>query len=280
MKTLTTISELRDALALERKQGKTIGFVPTLGNLHEGHMALIRAAREATDCVVASVFVNPMQFAANEDLDAYPRTLEADQNKLINEGTHYLFAPTVREMYPEGVSTQITIPVLSNILCGASRPGHFTGVATICAKLFNIVQPNVSMFGEKDFQQLTIIRHMVNDLCIPVQIVGVQTGRASDGLALSSRNAYLSEEQRQTAPLLYQCLKDTKDAIQAGARDYYPLEEVANQRLAAGGFRPDYFKVMNRITLETPRSADKQLIILAAAQLGKARLIDNLQLDI
>ena len=280
MQTFTTINEIREALATERQLGRSVGFVPTLGNLHEGHMALIRAAREAADCVVASVFVNPMQFAANEDLDAYPRTLEADQQKLITEDTDYLFAPTAREMYPEGVNTQITIPVLSNILCGASRPGHFTGVATICAKLFNIIQPDVSMFGEKDFQQLTIIRHMVNDLCIPLEIVGVQTGRAEDGLALSSRNTYLTADERTKAPALYQSLVATQQAITAGARDYYQLEQAANRRLFDAGFKPDYFHVMNRNTLETPTSADRQLIILAAAQLGKARLIDNIQLDI
>lgn len=280
MKTLPTIQEIRHALAQERKKGRRIGFVPTLGNLHEGHMALIRAAKAQADCVVASVFVNPMQFAANEDLDAYPRTLEADQEKLIQEGTDYLFAPTAREMYPEGVNTQIIIPVLSNILCGASRPGHFTGVATICTKLFNIVQPDVSMFGEKDFQQLTIIRHMVEDLCIPVSIVGVQTGRAEDGLALSSRNAYLSPEERQAAPELYRSLRKAREAIQNGERDYYRIEQAAIEQITAAGFKNDYFHVMNRNTLETPTSADQELIILAAAQLGKARLIDNLQLDI
>lgn len=280
MQTYTTIKQIREVLAQQRQQGHTIGFVPTLGNLHEGHMALIRAARAAADCVVASVFVNPMQFAANEDLDAYPRTLEADKEKLVAEGADFLFAPTAREMYPEGVSTQITIPVLSNILCGASRPGHFTGVATICAKLFNIIQPNVSMFGEKDYQQLTIIRHMVNDLCIPVSIVGVQTGRAEDGLALSSRNTYLTSEERQKAPELYRSLITTKEAIKNGIRDYYQLEQTANKRLANAGFKPDYFHVLNRNSLETANSADRKLIILAAAQLGKARLIDNLQLDI
>ncbi|MCF7980658.1 MAG: pantoate--beta-alanine ligase [Pseudomonadales bacterium] len=280
MQTYTTINQIREVLAQQRQQGHTIGFVPTLGNLHEGHMALIRAARAAADCVVASVFVNPMQFAANEDLDAYPRTLEADKEKLVAEGADFLFAPTAREMYPEGVSTQITIPVLSNILCGASRPGHFTGVATICAKLFNIIQPNVSMFGEKDYQQLTIIRHMVNDLCIPVSIVGVQTGRAEDGLALSSRNTYLTAEERQKAPEIYRSLITTKEAIKNGIRDYYQLEQAANKRLANAGFKPDYFHVLNRNSLETANSADRKLIILAAAQLGKARLIDNLQLDI
>lgn len=280
MKTLSTIQEIRQALAQERQKGRRIGFVPTLGNLHEGHMALIRAAREQADCVVASVFVNPMQFAANEDLDSYPRTLEDDQQKLIQEGTDYLFAPTAREMYPEGVNTQIIIPVLSNILCGASRPGHFTGVATICTKLFNIVQPDVSMFGEKDFQQLTIIRHMVDDLRIPVTIVGVQTGRAEDGLALSSRNAYLSPEERQAAPELYRSLRAAYESIQNGERDYYKVEQAAIEQITKAGFKNDYFHVMNRNTLETPTSADRELIILAAAQLGKARLIDNLQLDI
>ncbi len=280
MQTFTRINEIREVLTAEKRQGRTIGFVPTLGNLHEGHMALIRAARAQADIVVASVFINPMQFAANEDLDAYPRTLGADQEKLIKEGTDFLFAPTAREMYPEGVNTQIIIPVLSNILCGASRPGHFTGVATICTKLFNIVQPDVAMFGEKDYQQLTIIRHMVNDLYIPVQIVGIQTGRAKDGLALSSRNAYLSANERKSAPVLYQCLMETKQAIEQGARDYYQLELKANSTLKQAGFKPDYYHVMNRNTLETPTSADKQLIVLAAAQLGKSRLIDNLQIDL
>lgn len=280
MQTFTRIDEIREALSHKKRQGRTIGFVPTLGNLHKGHMALIKAAKAQADIVVASVFVNPMQFAANEDLDAYPRTLEADQQKLIQEGADYLFAPTAREMYPEGVSTQIIIPVLSNILCGASRPGHFTGVATICTKLFNIVQPDVSMFGEKDFQQLTIIRHMVEDLCIPVKIVGIQTGRAEDGLALSSRNTYLTAEERQSAPVLYQCLKETKEAIEGGERDFYQLEQRANTRLEQAGFKPDYYHVMNRETLEPPNSSDKQLIVLAAAQLGKSRLIDNLQIDL
>ncbi len=280
MQTFTRIDEIREALSYEKRHGRTIGFVPTLGNLHKGHMALIKAAKAQADIVVASVFVNPMQFAANEDLDAYPRTLEADQQKLVQEGADYLFAPTAREMYPEGVSTQIIIPVLSNILCGASRPGHFTGVATICTKLFNIVQPDVSMFGEKDFQQLTIIRHMVEDLCIPVKIVGIQTGRAEDGLALSSRNTYLTAEERQSAPVLYQCLKETREAIEGGERDFYQLEQQANTRLEQAGFKPDYYHVMNRETLEPPNSSDKQLIVLAAAQLGKSRLIDNLQIDL
>lgn len=280
MKTLNTIAELRQTLASERQQGHSISFVPTMGNLHEGHMALVKHAKQASDCVVASIFVNPMQFSQNEDLDAYPKTLEADQKLLEDRGVKYLFAPTAREMYPQGVSTQVQIPVLSNLYCGASRPGHFTGVATICAKLFNIVQPDIAVFGEKDFQQLTIIRHMVRDLCIPVKIIGVQTGRAADGLALSSRNGYLSSNERQIAPALYQTLSEAAAAIKAGERNYAKVEANAREQLSKAGFKPDYFHVVNRETLDTATFADQDIIILAAAQLGKARLIDNLFIDL
>lgn len=280
MITLNSIPELREALAKERKNGQRISFVPTMGNLHEGHMALVNHARQASDCIVASIFVNPMQFSQNEDLDAYPRTLEADQQLLEERGVKYLFAPTAREMYPQGVCTQVQIPVLSNLYCGASRPGHFTGVATICTKLFNIVQPDIAVFGEKDFQQLTIIRHMVRDLCIPVEIIGVQTGRAEDGLALSSRNGYLSEQERQIAPALYQVLSQAADTIKAGERNYAEVEIQAAKQLAQAGFRPDYFHVVNRETLDTANLNDKEIIILAAAQLGKARLIDNVFIDL
>lgn len=280
MQTLTTIAEIRAALATERQPGNSISFVPTMGNLHAGHMALVEYATNHSDCTVASIFVNPMQFSQNEDLDAYPRTLEDDQKLLEKRGVKYLFAPTAREMYPQGVSTQVQIPVLSNLYCGASRPGHFTGVATICTKLFNIVQPDIAVFGEKDFQQLTIIRHMVRDLCIPVEIIGVQTGRATDGLALSSRNGYLSEQERQVAPALYQALLDAASKIQAGERNYAEVEAVANQQLEQSGFKPDYFHVVNRETLDTANLNDKELVILAAAQLGKARLIDNIFIDL
>ncbi len=280
MQTISTISDLRAALASERKQGQRISFVPTMGNLHAGHMALVKHASEASDCIVASVFVNPMQFSQNEDMDAYPRTLEADQKLLEERSVKYLFAPTAREMYPQGVSTQVQIPVLSNLYCGASRPGHFVGVATICAKLFNIVQPDIAVFGEKDFQQLTIIRHMVRDLCIPVEIIGVQTGRAEDGLALSSRNGYLSETERQIAPALYKTLQAAASKIKAGEPNFAEVEATANQQLSDAGFKPDYFHVVNRETLDTATLNDKEIIILAAAQLGKARLIDNLFIDL
>jgi len=280
MQTINTIADLRAALAYERKQGNSISFVPTMGNLHAGHMALVEHASKASDCIVASVFVNPMQFSQNEDMDAYPRTLEADQKLLEERGVKYLFAPTAREMYPQGVSTQVQIPVLSNLYCGASRPGHFVGVATICAKLFNIVQPDFAVFGEKDFQQLTIIRQMVRDLCVPVEIIGVQTGRADDGLALSSRNGYLNQTERQTAPALYKTLRDAAEKIKAGELNFAEVEEAANQQLTEAGFKPDYFHVVNRETLDTASLNDKEIIILAAAQLGKARLIDNLFVDL
>lgn len=280
MITLNTIAELRAALATERQQSNSISFVPTMGNLHAGHMALVEHANKASDCIVASIFVNPMQFSQNEDLDAYPKTLEADQQLLQARGVKYLFAPTAREMYPQGISTQVQIPVLSNLYCGASRPGHFVGVATICAKLFNIVQPDFAVFGEKDFQQLTIIRHMVRDLCIPVNIIGVQTGRAEDGLALSSRNGYLSDKERQIAPALYQALHNAADKIKAGERNYAEVESSAQQQLSEAGFTPDYFHVLNKETLDTASFADQDIIILAAAQLGKARLIDNLFIDL
>lgn len=280
MKTLTTVKEIRAALAQERSSGHSISFVPTMGNLHDGHMALVRAGRKVTDCVVVSIFVNPMQFGQNEDLDAYPRTLEQDQEKLILEGVKYLFAPTAREMYPHGANTRIIVPGLSDILCGASRPGHFSGVATICSKLFNIVQPDIAVFGEKDYQQLTIIRHMVDDLCIPVRIVGVETGRAQDGLALSSRNQYLSENERSVSSVLYAALVEARDKLLAGERNYHEMEQAAIEKLQAAGLRPDYFHIMSRDRLEAPTPVDGALVILAAAQLGKARLIDNVQLDL
>jgi len=280
MQTINTIADLRAALANERKQGNRISFVPTMGNLHAGHMALVEHASQVSDCIVASVFVNPMQFSQNEDIDAYPRTLDSDQKLLAERGVKYLLAPTAREMYPQGVSTQVQIPVLSNLYCGASRPGHFVGVATICAKLFNIVQPDIAVFGEKDFQQLTIIRQMVRDLCIPVEIIGVQTGRAEDGLALSSRNGYLSAQERQIAPALYRTLCAAAEKIKAGERNFAEVESAANQQLADAGFKPDYFHVVNRETLDTANLNDKEIIILAAAQLGKARLIDNLFVDL
>ena len=280
MKTLHTISEVREALNAQRASGKRISFVPTMGNLHDGHLSLVEEARNVGDFSVVSIFVNPMQFGQNEDLDSYPRTLAADQEKLAAQGVDLLFSPNAKEMYPFGVETQVSVPALSNILCGVTRPVFFTGVATICTKLFNIIQPDVAIFGEKDWQQLTIIRHLVADLCLPLEIRGVATGRAESGLALSSRNGYLSEEELRIAPELFQALSNAKQRILDGDRDYYHIAQQAIAHLDNAGFKHDYVQIVNRDSLQPATSVDKSLVILAAAQLGSARLIDNVLVDL
>lgn len=276
---ITSIAQLREQLKHHRLQHKSIGFVPTMGSLHSGHMDLMRACHEQTDISVASIFVNPMQFGPNEDFDAYPRTLQSDQDKLTAERVDYLFAPTVREIYPNGVNTQIDVPSLSNILCGASRPGHFTGVATVVSKLFNIVQPDQAFFGQKDFQQLAVIRQMVEDLLMPVTVVGVPTGRAPDGLALSSRNQYLTDAERAIAPTLYATLQTAAKRLAQGDIDIADIQESASQALQDQGFKVDYFEVRCAKALTAAGAAHKDLVVLAAAYLGKARLIDNLQVQ-
>jgi len=281
MQTLNTIEALRDLLAPSRRDGKRIALVPTMGNLHQGHIRLVETARREADIVVASIFVNPLQFGANEDLDSYPRTLAADQEKLMAAGCDILFAPGVSEVYPEGQDNQtlVEVPGLSDLHCGASRPGHFRGVTTVVCKLFNIVQPDLAVFGLKDYQQVAVIRKMVRDLCIPVEIVGVPTERAGSGLALSSRNGYLSEEELAIAPLLQQTLQQTANAVHNGNTDFTALEEQAQQTLEAGGFQRDYFRILCRDTLLPPGPGDvRPLVILAAARLGPARLIDNLEI--
>ncbi len=280
MRTVDTVSELRVILASQREKRKRIALVPTMGNLHDGHMALVEAARHQGDFVVTSIFVNPMQFGANEDLDAYPRTLASDQEKLGEAGNDLVFAPTVKEIYPEGMDshTQVVVPDLSENHCGASRPGHFTGVATVVSMLFNMVRPDLAVFGEKDFQQLSIIRKMVRDQFIPVHIVGVPTRRARDGLALSSRNSYLTPEQRAAAPTLYRTLQDTAEAIRQGSSDFPALEKAALETLEKTGLRPDYFHIVNSDTLKPAAAGDPQVTILGAVFLGKTRLIDNISL--
>jgi pantoate--beta-alanine ligase len=283
MNIITTINEMRVALAQERARGKKISFVPTMGNLHDGHLTLMQRAHQLGDCVVASIFVNQMQFGPSEDYTSYPRTPEEDQKKLRAEGVDYCFMPTAAEMYPPtGISThtEIFVPDISTILCGATRPGHFKWVATVVAKLFNIVQPDVAVFGEKDFQQLTVIRSMAADLCMPVEIVGVPTARADDGLALSSRNTYLTEKERVIAPSLYNILVDTKQQLINGSRRFSELENKGKQALSSAGFLPDYFSILCQNDLGAPAPEDKALVILAAAKLGKARLIDNLQVTL
>jgi pantoate--beta-alanine ligase len=282
MRTYTTNAQLQQAIREQRRNGRTIGFVPTMGNLHEGHLELVRKARKLCDIVVVSIFVNPMQFGPNEDLDAYPRTLMADKEKLFAEGVQMLFAPTTEEVYPEGLEAQtaVEVPQLTNTLCGASRPGHFTGVATVVSKLFNIVQPDVAVFGEKDFQQLSVIRKMVRDLCQPIEIVGVPTARAGDGLALSSRNGYLTPEQRKTAPLLNETLVECREAIACGFDNYRELEAHAKLKLIRAGFEPDYFEIRDARTLAEVTEDTEEIAILAAAKLGQPRLIDNVRLNL
>ena len=282
MRTYSLKTQLQQAIRAERGKGYSIGFVPTMGNLHEGHLELVRRARELCDIVVVSIFVNPMQFGANEDLDAYPRTLTADKEKLFAEGVQILFTPTPDEMYPEGLGQQtaVSVPDLSDTLCGASRPGHFTGVATVVTKLFNMVQPDVAVFGEKDFQQLSVIRKMVRDLCLPIDIIGVPTARAEDGLALSSRNGYLTAEQRHRAPLLNQVLQACREAIACGFDNYRELEAHAISKLSDPGFEPDYFEIRDARTLDDVTENTEEVAILAAARLGKPRLIDNVRLNL
>jgi pantoate--beta-alanine ligase len=269
-------------LQAHRQTGERIAFVPTMGNLHQGHMELVRRAKQLGDIVVVSLFVNPMQFGPHEDLDAYPRTLNADRELLFAEGVNYLFTPGVEDMYANGIEHQtfVRVPDLSETLCGSSRPGHFDGVATVVCKLFNMVRPQLAVFGEKDFQQLSIIRKMVEDLCMPVNVVGVSTVRADDGLALSSRNGFLSAAQRRVAPLLHQTLLDCREAIACGFDNFLQLESHARMQLLQAGFVPDYFAIRDARTLKAVTDETEEVAILAAARLGSTRLIDNVQLNL
>lgn len=256
-----------------------IAFVPTMGNLHAGHLSLVEHAREKADHVVVSVFVNPTQFGPNEDFDRYPRTENEDAAKLAAAGAELLFLPSVAEMYPSGAdqTTFVDVPAsLTEQLCGAHRPGHFRGVATVVARLFNLVQPDVAVFGEKDFQQVMVIRRMVRDLAFPVEIIGAPTTREADGLAMSSRNQYLSPEERQIAPRLYETLQSLGRRLRQG-ESADVVEAEGMEQLAAAGFRPEYVAVRDAGNLESP-VGDKEQVILAAAQLGNTRLIDNLRL--
>ncbi|WP_018984787.1 pantoate--beta-alanine ligase [Salinimonas chungwhensis] len=282
MQTVESIKALRQMRSDWRNNNKKVGFVPTMGNLHDGHLELVKEASRQCDVVIASIFVNPLQFGQNEDLATYPRTLDEDKQKLIAHGTDALFLPTVEEMYPRGPEQQtfVEVPGISSIICGASRPGHFRGVATVVCKLFNMVQPDIALFGQKDYQQLQVIRLMTQDLCIDTSIEGVPTQRAPDGLALSSRNGYLNETQRSTAPKLYAEMQALAAKIRQGESDYRRLAAESVQYLAAHGFKPDYIEVRNAHTLLPATGDDSQLVILAAAYLGKTRLIDNLTVEL
>lgn len=274
-----SIAEVRDVVRSWRARSERVAFVPTMGNLHSGHLALVDAAHEKADHVVVSIFVNPTQFGPSEDFARYPRTEIEDEMKLGKQDVDLLFLPSVEEMYPGGTgeTTFVEVPELSDQLCGAHRPGHFRGVATVVARLFNIVQPDVALFGEKDFQQLLVIRRMARDLAFPVEIFGVPTSRADDGLALSSRNQYLSAEERELAPRLRVTLEETAKKIRAGVRDIASLERDAMQSLERLGFQPEYVAVRRAVDLEPP-AAGEDLVILVAARLGSTRLIDNLRL--
>ena len=264
------VPELRAYLA-QRRAGKRLAFVPTMGNLHAGHLKLIEVARRLADMVVVSIYVNPLQFGANEDLDSYPRTPVEDCTALEAQGGELLFMPGDKEMYPRGRAAQtfVEVPVLSDVLCGASRPGHFRGVATVVNRLFNLVQPDLALFGKKDYQQLLVIRLMVSDLGMPVEIVGVDTVRESDGLAMSSRNSYLSAAERAEAPRLQRVLQDV-----VGKRI---SPEKAIVVLADAGWKPDYVEVRRRSDLAKPQAGERELVVLAAARIGATRLIDNLE---
>ena len=279
METVTTIAAVRERVRGWHGQGRRVVFVPTMGNLHAGHVSLIEAARRAGERFVASIFVNPMQFGPNEDFAHYPRTPREDERMLAQAGCNLMFMPDVAEIYPHGSerATRVEVPGLSRILCGEFRPGHFEGVATVVAKLFHIVEPDVAIFGEKDFQQLTIIRRMVEDLCMPVEIIAAPTVRDADGLAMSSRNQYLSAAERALAPTIYATLTAAAGRLRAGDGDLAAIERAGFSALEGAGFRPDYFSVRDAADLSAPGPSSKELVVLTAARLGKARLIDNVR---
>jgi pantoate--beta-alanine ligase len=282
MEILHSISELRARLNTEGN----IAFVPTMGNLHAGHLYLVEIAKQHAPCVVVSIFVNPLQFGANEDLANYPRTLQNDCEKLHAVGASVVFAPSVTEIYPDantdslGQTMMVNATPIANTLCGASRPGHFDGVATVVMKLFNIVNPQFAVFGKKDFQQLFIIRQLVKQFNLPIQIIAGETVRESSGLAMSSRNGYLSATQKSEAALLQQTLQRVVNAIQAGNRNFAALEQAATQQLNDDGWQVDYVRICSAVTLHKADTKDQHLVVLAAAKLGNTRLIDNIEFQV
>jgi len=277
VKVVHSKDELRELIADWRHHDDHIALVPTMGNLHAGHIKLVELAREHAERVVVSIFVNPTQFGKDEDFDEYPRTLELDKRRLKAASADLIFAPDVETMYPFGIedATVVSVPRLTENFCGASRPGHFDGVTSVVARLFALVQPDAAVFGQKDYQQQLVIRHMVADLNLPITIISAETVRDDDGLALSSRNAYLSEEERGLAPLLHDALVHVGEALQSGQRDFEKLELESAGRLADAGFVVDYFAIRRAQNLEIPDRDCDELVVLAAAALGSARLIDN-----
>ncbi|MCV6627922.1 MAG: pantoate--beta-alanine ligase [Cellvibrionaceae bacterium] len=274
------IKNLRQVLKAERMAGKRIGFVPTMGNLHDAHLELVRSARQTCDIVVCSIFVNGLQFGLNEDWDKYPRTFASDCEKLRSVNCDYLFHPDDNEMYPNGLEhqTRVICPTMTDVLCGASRPGHFEGVTTVVTKLFHIVEPDEAVFGIKDYQQLAVIRRMVEDLCMDIEITAAPIHREQDGLAMSSRNGFITEEERPRVAVLYQTLSWVSDEIKGGNKDYSELQSKARAKIEAEGFRVDYFNICNSKDLEMAAFDDNEITILGAMYTEGARLIDNVSI--
>ena len=283
MERVETAEALRQRITHWRQAGQRIALVPTMGNLHAGHLTLVDRARGLAQRVVVSIFVNPTQFGPGEDFEVYPRTPEADCAALAERGADLVFLPPVAVMYPAGVPGAVRVEVsgpLTEGLCGASRPGHFSGVATVVTKLFNLVQPDVAIFGQKDYQQLAILRTMVRELAMPIRIVGVETQREADGLALSSRNQYLDPPQRALAPTIHAILSDTAEKLIAGERDYPALEARAGMRLTDAGFAVEYVRIVRADDLKAPEGGEKRLVVAVAAKVGSTRLIDNIEVNI
>ena len=282
MQVFHTVNGLREVLNQERRNGQKIGFVPTMGNLHDGHLALIKQAAETNDVVVCSIFVNALQFGLNEDWDQYPRTFDSDCQKLREIGCDYLFYPEDKEMYPNGLDTQsrVVCPTMTDVLCGASRPGHFEGVTTVVSKLFNIVQPDEAIFGIKDYQQLAVIRRMAEDLCMSVKISSAPIHREVDGLAMSSRNSYITEEERPKVTVLKQVLEQIASKIDAGDQDFATLESEARAIIESQGFKADYVTISNSKTLQPAAIDDREITVLGAMFTESARLIDNISIKL
>jgi pantoate--beta-alanine ligase len=282
MQTQTKIKDLRQILKTARSEGKSIALIPTMGNLHEGHLQLVRQARNRYDFIVCSIFVNPLQFSESEDLSAYPRTLEADRESLRCESCSCLFLPSIKEVYGDGLEqqTSVHVPGLTKNFCGNSRPGHFEGVATVVTKLFNIVQPDAAFFGLKDYQQFLVIRKLTQDLALEIAIHGIETHREESGLAMSSRNNYLSPQHREQAAGLYRCLKSCAEKIQQGNTDFQQLEKDAKKELKQASLKQDYFQICDADSLQTPTTDTQHIAILGAVFVGKSRLIDNVRFQL
>ena len=281
MKIFHSVSALRGDLNKDRLKGFRVGFVPTMGNLHDGHLALLKQAKQSNDVVVCSIFVNALQFSLNEDWDKYPRTYQSDCEKLRNAGCDYLFHPDDIEMYPNGLDTQsrVICPTMTDVLCGASRPGHFEGVTTVVSKLFNIVQPDEAIFGIKDYQQLAVIRRMVEDLCMPIQVTSAPIHRETDGLAMSSRNRYINDDERPKVIILKDTLDWIASQIKGGNRNFSELEHIAAQQIEQVGFKVDYITCSNSKTLDLAANDDSDITILCAIFTESARLIDNVSVS-